>query len=235
MPKRASVLLVDDDARLGTLLSEYFGRNEVDLTTAADGERGLAQLKDRRFDAVLLDVMMPGIDGLEVLKRIRADARLARVPVLMLTAKGDDVDRIVGLEIGADDYVPKPFNPRELLARVRAVLRRATAPADPEEKYQTGELVIDFGARTVTVEGKRAALTGFEFELLAALARAAGRVLSRDQLMDMLKGQELDAFDRSIDVHVSRLRAKIEKDPRAPRYVQTVRGAGYVLAREEPR
>jgi two-component system phosphate regulon response regulator OmpR len=234
MTRRPAALLVDDDARLGSLLTEYLGRNDVDVTIASDGERGLAALKAGRFDVVLLDVMMPGIDGLEVLKRIRADAKVGTVPVLMLTAKGDDVDKIVGLEIGADDYLSKPFNPRELLARLRAVLRRTTAAPAPAERFQTGELVIDFGARAVTIAQKRAALTGFEFELLACLARAAGRVLTRDQLLDALKGQEFESFDRSIDVHVSRLRAKLERDPKNPRYIQTVRGTGYLLAKQDP-
>ncbi len=234
MNRRATALLVDDDTKLGALLMEYLGRNEMDVTIAPDGERGLASLKGGHFDVVLLDVMMPGIDGFEVLKRIRADARIARVPVLMLTARGDDVDKIVGLEIGADDYLAKPFNPRELLARLRALMRRATGPAEVAEKFRTGELTIDFGARTVTLGAKKIVLTSFEFELLACLARGAGRVLTRDQLLDALKGQEFESFDRSIDVHVSRLRAKIERDPKTPRYVQTVRGAGYVLAREEP-
>ena len=234
MNRRATALLVDDDTKLGALLTEYLGRNEMDVTIAPDGERGLASLKGGHFDVVLLDVMMPGIDGFEVLKRIRADARIARVPVLMLTARGDDVDKIVGLEIGADDYLAKPFNPRELLARLRALMRRATGPAEVAEKFRTGELTIDFGARTVTLGAKKIVLTSFEFELLACLARGAGRVLTRDQLLDALKGQEFESFDRSIDVHVSRLRAKIERDPKTPRYVQTVRGAGYVLARDEP-
>jgi DNA-binding response OmpR family regulator len=153
----------------------------------------------------------------------------------MLTAKGDDVDRIVGLELGADDYLGKPFNPRELLARIRAVLRRASGPregaARPEPPFRSGDLVIDFGAREVTIAGRRVVLTHFEFELLALLARAAGRVLSRQQILDALKGEAYEAFDRSIDVHVSNLRQKIEGDPRAPRLVKTVRGVGYVLAR----
>ena len=239
MSTRATALLIDDDVRLGSLLTEYLGNNEVDVTVMPDGERGLAALAAKPFDLVLLDLMLPGLDGLEVCKRIRAGAR-AGVPVLMLTAKGDDVDRVVGLEIGADDYLPKPFNPRELLARIRAVLRRAARPvsasptAPAHDRFHSGELEIDFAAHEVTVGGKRAALTHHEFELLATLARAAGRVLSRDQLMDALKGEELEAFDRSIDVHVSRLRAKLERDPKAPRHIKTVRGSGYVLTRQDP-
>jgi DNA-binding response OmpR family regulator len=237
MSARVAALLVDDDARLGALVAEYLGRNDVDVTVAADGERGLAALGKRRFDVVLLDVMLPGLDGLEVCRRIRAAPELAAMPVVMLTAKGDDVDRIVGLELGADDYLPKPFNPRELLARIRAVLRRTGAAGPPPPgraaRFRAGGLAIDFEAREVTVSGRRRVLTHYEFELLAALARAAGRVLSREQLLDALKGTEYEAFDRSIDVHVSKLRAKLEPDPRAPRYIKTVRGVGYRLAAGE--
>jgi DNA-binding response OmpR family regulator len=233
MANRANALLVDDDAKLGALLKEYLGQNEVDLTVTSDGERGLRELTAGRFDVVLLDVMLPGIDGLEVCKRIRAQPELSSLPVLMLTAKGDDVDKIVGLELGADDYLAKPFNPRELLARVRALLRRASAQvAGDRDRFRVGELEIQFGAREVTVAGKRQVLTHFEFELLSHLARAAGRVLSREHLMDVLKGEEFESFDRSIDVHVSKLRAKLEPDPKSPRYIKTVRGVGYVLARE---
>jgi DNA-binding response OmpR family regulator len=232
MTSRVAALLVEDDARLGALVTEYLGRHGVEVTVAPDGERGLALLRGRRFDAVLLDVMLPGIDGLEVCRRIRATPGLADLPVVMLTAKGDDVDRIVGLELGADDYLPKPFNPRELLARLRAVLRRAVArpPRGGTPAFRAGALTIDFDAREVTVDGRRVVLTHFEFELLALLARAAGRVLSRQQILDALRGEAYESFDRSIDVHVSNLRQKLERDPRAPRYVKTVRGAGYVLA-----
>lgn len=235
MPSRVAALLVEDDARLGALVAEYLGRHEVEVTVVGDGERGLAALRARRFDVVLLDVMLPGMDGLEVCRRIRATPGLAALPVVMLTAKGDDVDRIVGLELGADDYLPKPFNPRELLARIRAVLRRA-GPAGPvpgpaTPPFRSGDLVIDFAAREVSVGRRRVVLTHFEFELLALLARAAGRVLSRQQILDALKGEAYESFDRSIDVHVSNIRQKIEADPRAPRYVKTVRGVGYVLAR----
>jgi DNA-binding response OmpR family regulator len=233
MATRASALLVDDDARLGALLKEYLGQNEVDLIVASDGERGLRELQSGRFDVVLLDIMLPGVDGLEVCRRIRAQPELQSLPVLMLTAKGDDVDKIVGLELGADDYLAKPFNPRELLARVRALLRRASAvAAGDRDRFRVGELEISFGAREVSVAGKRQVLTHFEFELLALLARAAGRVLSREHLMDVLKGEEFESFDRSIDVHISKLRGKLEPDPKTPRYIKTVRGVGYVLARE---
>ncbi len=237
MATRTAALLVDDDARFARLVADYLGQNECDVTVAPDGERGLRALGVGRFDVVLLDVMLPGIDGLEVCRRIRAgDAPYRAVPVIMLTAKGDDVDKIVGLELGADDYLAKPFNPRELLARIRAVLRRTAAPAlgqGGRARFKTGDLQIDFDAREVTVAGQRQVLTHFEFELLACLARAAGRVLSREHLMDVLKGAEFESFDRSIDVHVSKLRAKLERDPKEQRYIKTVRGVGYVLARAE--
>jgi DNA-binding response OmpR family regulator len=230
--RRTAALLVEDDARLGAMVAEYLGRHDLDVTVAPDGERGLAALRRGRFDLVLLDVMLPGIDGLEVCRRIRAAPEWAALPVLMLTARGEDVDKIVGLELGADDYLAKPFNPRELLARIRAVLRRGADT--PRARFAAGGLVIDFDAREVTVEGRRVVLTHHEFELLAVLARANGRVLSRDQLMDGLRGHEAEAFDRSIDVHVSNLRAKLEKDPRSPRYIKTVRGVGYALVRPGP-
>jgi DNA-binding response OmpR family regulator len=229
--RRTAALLVEDDPRLGAMVAEYLGRHDLDVTVAPDGERGLAALRRGRFDVVLLDVMLPGIDGLEVCRRIRATPGWGALPVLMLTARGEDVDKIVGLELGADDYLAKPFNPRELLARIRAVLRRGADA--PRAVFSAGALAIDFEAREVTLDGKRVVLTHHEFELLAALARAGGRVLSRDQLMDALRGQEHEAFDRSIDVHVSKLRAKLEKDPRAPRYIKTVRGVGYALVRPE--
>src|SRR5262249_8389191 len=179
---------------------------------------------------VLLDLMLPGMDGLEVCRRLRSRPDTAGIPVIMITAKGEDVDKIVGLELGADDYLAKPFNPRELLARIRAVLRRGVAP--PAPRFRTGALEIDFAGREVAVAGKRVTLTHTEFEILAALARAAGRVLSRAQLFDAVRGEDFDAFDRSIDVHVSKLRAKLEASPREPRYIKTVRGVGYVLARD---
>jgi DNA-binding response OmpR family regulator len=232
MSQRTTALLVDDDARLGALVAEYLGKNEVDVTVAADGEKGLAQLVRGHFDVVLLDVMLPGIDGFEVCKRIRGlGGGNAQIPVIMLTARGEDVDKIVGLELGADDYLAKPFNPRELLARIRAILRRAS-PVGERTRFKTGELEIDFDAREVSMSGKRQVLTHFEFELLAALARGAGRVQSREHLMDVLKGEEFESFDRSIDVHVSKLRAKLEPNPKEPRYIKTVRGVGYMLARE---
>ena len=219
--RHPAVLLVEDDARLGAMVAEYLGQHELEVTVAPDGERGLTALRRGRFDVVLLDVMLPGVDGLEVCRRIRAAPEWSALPILMLTARG------------ADDYLAKPFNPRELLARIRAVLRRGVTPPGGA-RFAAGSLIVDFDARDVTVSGRRVVLTHHEFELLAALARAAGRVLSREQLMDALGGAAHEAFDRSIDVHVSKLRAKLEKDPRAPRYIKTVRGVGYALIRPGP-
>jgi len=229
---RPVALLVEDDARLAALVREYLEKNELEVVLAPDGERGLAVLGERRIDVVLLDIMLPGIDGLEVCRRVRA--RHGLLPVIMLTARGEEVDRVVGLELGADDYLPKPFSPRELLARIRALLRRASAAVEPSgaERFRSGTLEIHFPSREVTVGGERLVLTQFEFELLATLARAAGRVLSREHLMEALKGEAFESFDRSIDVHVSKLRAKIESDPKSPIYIKTVRGVGYVLAKD---
>jgi DNA-binding response OmpR family regulator len=230
MSPHTAALLIDDDVRLGALLTEYLGKHEIDVTTARDGPRGLAALHKHRPDLVLLDLMMPGMDGLEVCRKIRANAEWSGLPVIMLTAKGEDVDKVVGLEVGADDYLAKPFNPRELLARIRALLRRA-GPTPTPPRLRVGRLELDFAAREVTVGGKRRVLTHHEFELLATLARASGRVLSREQILEALKGGS-EPFDRSIDVHVAKLRAKLEPDPKGPRYIKTVRGVGYMLARE---
>jgi DNA-binding response OmpR family regulator len=186
---------------------------------------------------VVLDLMLPDIDGLEVCRRIRAlSGTLGQTPVLMLTAKGDPMDRIVGLELGADDYLPKPFEPRELLARIRAVLRRKTEPDSPTGEHAVlryGSLEIDRDARTVTVAGVPSELTSYQFDLLVTLAERAGRVLTRDQIMEAVRGRELDAFDRSIDVHMGRIRAAIEQDPKTPKRILTVRGVGYVFARQQ--
>lgn len=236
-------LLVDDDPDLARLLTEYLAAHEVEVTHVLDGPRGLAALTAAAFDVVLLDVMLPGIDGFEVCRRIRA---AHDVPVVMLTARGDDTDRIVGLEIGADDYVPKPFNPRELLARVRAVLRRARpASADQaarppvREIITVGPLEIDHAARVVKRDGVEVSLTSFEYRILVVLARRAGDTVTREELASEVrepvevkaKGQTYDpSVDRSLDVHVSRLRQKLEEDPKEPRLIKTVRGVGYVLS-----
>ena len=232
MSTRIAALLIDDDARLAALVTEYLGQHGIDVTVVGDARRGLASLRGGRFEVVLLDIMLPGVDGFETCRRIRATPELAGLPILMLTARGDDIDKVVGLELGADDYLAKPFNPRELLARIRAVLRRSSPVAASRTRLRTGALEIDFDAREVVVDRKRVELTHHEFELLAILARAAGRVLSREQVLDALKGQDYEAFDRSIDVHVSKLRGKIERDPKAPRYIKTVRGVGYALMRD---
>ena len=222
------ILLVDDDAALAALLREYlkpFGYELVAAGTAAEGLRRLSE----GFGAVLLDVMLPDRDGFEVCRQIRASSDL---PVLMLTARGQDEDRIVGLEIGADDYLSKPFNPRELVARLRAVLRRQSAARHPS-LLRFGRLEIDRDARVVRVDGDERPLTSYQFDLLAALAESSGRVLGRETLMERAGHAASEAFDRSIDVHVSRIRAAIEDDPRRPRRLLTVRGAGYVFARRQ--
>jgi DNA-binding response OmpR family regulator len=227
MPVRA--LLIDDDTRLALLLAEYLGGNDVKVTHALDGGRGLAALDGGGFDVVLLDVMMPGMDGLEVCKRIREKSG---VPILMLTARGDEADRVVGLEMGADDYLPKPFSPRELLARIRAVLRRSR-PEVADERLVVEDLVIEIQARTVRMAGKLVELTGLEFDLLVALARRAGRVVPRDALLELSGRADVTVGERTVDVHISHLRAKLGDDPKSPRRIKTVRGVGYVLAGQE--
>ena len=222
------VLCIDDDTRLFELLASFLEPNGVVLIHAADGRQGLAALDGGVFDAVLLDVMMPGIDGLEVCKRIR---QKSRVPVIMLTAKGDETDRVVGLELGADDYVPKPFSPRELLARLRAVLRRS-APEAAAATLAVRNIVIDVPARDVRVAGAVVELTGIEFDILVTLARRPGRVVPRDTLLSQAGRDDVTVGDRTVDVHVSHLRRKLGDDPRAPRIIKTVRGVGYVLAKD---
>jgi DNA-binding response OmpR family regulator len=226
MPCR--VLLVDDDVRLHELLTNFLEQNDVEVKGAHTGLEGLAALDAGVFDAVLLDVMMPGIDGLEVVKRIR---QKSQIPVLMLTAKGDETDRVVGLEIGADDYIAKPFSPRELLARLRAVLRRAS-PDTVAERLEVGAITIDVKAREVKVADKRADLTGLEFDILVALARRAGRVVPRDALLEEAGRSDVVVGERTVDVHISHLRQKLGDDPRSPKLIRTVRGVGYVLARD---
>jgi DNA-binding response OmpR family regulator len=223
------VLLIDDDVRLQELLATYLEQNGVHVTTAADGARGLVALDAGAFDAVLLDVMLPGMDGLEVLRRLRTKSK---VPVLMLTAKGDETDRVVGLEIGADDYVAKPFSPRELLARLRAVLRRSQ-PAALSEKIVVGDVALDVATREVRVSDRPVELTGIEFDILVALARRAGRVVPRDALLTEAGRGDVTVGERTVDVHISHLRQKLGDDPRSPKKIKTVRGVGYVLARED--
>jgi DNA-binding response OmpR family regulator len=223
------ILLVEDDPRLAEMLSEYLGQAGFLITIAPLGTSAVEQLSGAAYDAIVLDLMLPDMDGLDVCRQIRVKAD---TPVLMLSGRGDAIDRIVGLELGADDYLPKPFQPRELLARLRAILRRRVrGSTSTERSLHFGRLEIDTGARAVRLDGALCDLTGYQFDLLVALAERAGRVLSRDALMDQVKGEHLEAFDRSIDVHMSRIRAAIEDDPKKPRRVINVRGAGYVFAR----
>ncbi len=228
------LLMIDDDEKLVGLMREYLETQGFEVAAVHDGTEGVAAALETRPELVILDLMLPGIDGLEVCRQIR---RSSRVPILMLTAKGDETDRIVGLEMGADDYLPKPFNARELLARIRAILRRGDveSAAEAPSVLQAGPLVVDSGSRSATLEGREIELTTAEFDILHALAANAGRVLSREQLLQKVHGPGWAAYDRSVDVHISRIRQKIEDDPRRPTLLKTVRGVGYQLARTENR
>ncbi len=225
----ARVLLIEDDSRLAGMVETYLGEAGYVVARALDGRSGVERHRDGGFDLVVLDLMLPDIDGLEVCRLIRARAN---TPILMLTARGDAMDRVVGLEMGADDYLPKPFEPRELLARMKAILRRGRG-AEKIEVLRFGRLEIDVGARQARLDDKPVELTGYQFALLLELARHAGRVLSREAIMDLLRNERLEAFDRSIDVHVSRIRQAIEDNPKKPRRIITVRGAGYVFAKAQ--
>ncbi|GAB2487153.1 MAG: response regulator [Comamonas sp.] len=236
------LLMIEDDERLAHMVSEYLGQSGMQVTHMADAASGLAVLQEPAGqplpDLVILDLMLPDMDGLEVCRRIRTLAgAAAHVPILMLTAKGDPMDRVIGLEVGADDYLPKPFEPRELLARIRAILRRReggmAAAMQASQALRFGSLEIDRDARTVSVHGQICDLTSYQFDLLVTLAERAGRVLTRDQIMEAVRGRELEAFDRSIDVHMGRIRAAIETDPKNPRRILTVRGVGYVFAKQQ--
>jgi DNA-binding response OmpR family regulator len=224
------VLLIEDDPRLAEMVTNYLGGAGYHVTVAPKGATGIAMEARDAFALVILDLMLPDIDGLDVCRRIRARAG---TPILMLTARGEPMDRVVGLEMGADDYLAKPFEPRELLARMKAILRRAKG-GEAVEVLRFGRLEIDVGARQVRLAGREVPLTSHQFTLLLELARHSGRVMSRDALMELVKSEPLEAFDRSIDVHISRIRAAIEDDPSKPRRVITVRGAGYVFARDQP-
>ena len=225
------LLIIDDDARLAAMVSDYLTAAGFAVERRFTGRDGLAALNSAAFDIVVLDVMLPDIDGFEVCRLIRTRAQ---TPILMLTARGEEMDRVVGLEIGADDYLSKPFSPRELQARIRAILRRGRLPARVEDAaLRFGRLQIDRESRMVRIEGEEKVLTSYQFDLLVALAENAGRVLNRERLMDLVKGEEPDAFDRSIDVHISRIRSAIEDDPKHPRRILTVRGAGYVFAKKQ--
>ena len=215
------------------MVGDYLRASGFEVDTAASLEAGRQRLKQASYDALLLDLMLPDGDGLDLTRELRTQARTRRLPLLMLTARGEPMDRIVGLELGADDYLAKPFEPRELLARVKALLRRAAPERQSDDILAFGRLEIDLGARQARLDGVPCDLTSHQFELLTVLAQSPGRVLSRDQIMDALKGHPLEAFDRSIDVHISRIRAVIEDDAKAPKRVLTVRGTGYVFARKQ--
>jgi DNA-binding response OmpR family regulator len=236
-PARTRVLLVDDDRKLCRLIAEYLRPRGFDTTSVHTGPEGLAEALKGGYAALILDYMLPGMDGFEVLRQLRQQST---VPVLMLTALGDESDRIVGLELGADDYLPKTFSTRELLARLRAVTRRSAMTSvqavarDASERgvLVVGDLRIDLDAREVSLLGQVVTLTALEFDLLVCLARSAGRVFSRDQLLDAISGRSYEVFDRSIDVHVSAIRRKLGDDPKSPRYIRTIRSAGYMLMRK---
>jgi len=223
------ILLIEDDKRLAEMVKNYLGEFGFAVTAAHSGSAGISLYRRESFDALILDLMLPDMDGLEVCRQIRADAQ-ARI--LMLTARGDAMDRVIGLEMGADDYLSKPFEPRELLARLRSILRRAKGDSKPDV-LRFGRLDIDAGAREARLDGESRALTSYQFALLLGLAQHAGRVMSREALMEIVKNERLEAFDRSIDVHISRIRAAIEDDPKHPRRIITVRGAGYVFAKSQ--
>lgn len=227
------ILIVDDDPRLRDLLRRYLGENGFNVLVSENGEAMKRLWVREHFDVLILDLMMPGEDGLAILKRLRAEKDMT--PVIMLTARGEDVDRILGLELGADDYLGKPFNPRELLARIHAVLRRRPrqdapgAPSMENEVVKFGDFELDLGTRVLKMNGEIVPLTTGEFAVLKAFARHPRQPLSRDKLMEMARGREYEAFDRSLDVQVSRLRKLLEPDPSKPRYLQTVWGLGYVF------
>jgi DNA-binding response OmpR family regulator len=224
------VLLVEDDQRLCSLTASYLESHGLAVSTTHRGDDGLDEATRQRFDCVMLDVMLPGLDGIEVCRRLRQHSD---VPIIMITARGEEADRVLGLELGADDYLAKPFSPRELLARVRALVRRARGRVGPRvQTIAAGDLVLDPGARTAALRGSMLPLTGYEFSLLYALVERAGRVLSREQLMELARGSAEEAFDRSIDVHISRLRQKLGDDSRHPTRIKTVRGVGYQYVTE---
>ncbi len=226
------VLLIDDDRALARMLSEYLSGYGLAVEWAKDAEEGLEKVRGGPPDVVILDVMLPGLDGLGLLPRLRA---IGELPILMLTARGEDTDRIVGLELGADDYLSKPFNPRELLARLRALVRRGRSTGPDTGLLRFGRLAIDRTRRQVHLGEEERPLTGHQFDLLVALAENAGRVMTRDQLLRLVRGTALEPFDRSIDVHVSRIRAAVEEDPKSPRRILTIRGVGYLFVSEEGR
>lgn len=231
VPMSFRILLIEDDARLAEMVADYLRGTGFHPTIAHRASEGERRLSRETYDAVILDLMLPDADGLDVCRRIRAKSS---VPLLMLTARGDPLDCVIGLELGADDYLPKPFEPRELLARLRAILRRR-GDAHSSDVLRFGRLEIDRASRQVRLDGEERPLTGYQFTLLLALAERAGRVLSREALMELTKGDTFEEFDRSIDVHISRIRAAIEDDPKKPKRILTLRGSGYVFAKEQDR
>lgn len=227
-----SLLLIDDDIRLSQMLVQYLGEAGYKVRAAHTGQEGLRLAQQGEWSLIILDLMLPDADGLDLCRHLRVGATAA-VPILMLTARGDATDRIIGLEMGADDYLPKPFEPRELRARIKAILRRGLRESVHTPILHFGRLDIDREAREIRIDGQLRELTSYQFDLLVAMAERAGRVLSREQLMDMVKGEALEAFDRSIDVHISRIRAAIEDNPKQPKRIITLRGAGYIFARSQ--
>ena len=229
------VIIIDDDPKLCELIRDYLAPLGYDVASANTGPEGLEKVLNGNYRAVILDVMLPGMDGFEVLKAIRHESN---VPVLMLTGRGDEADRVVGLEIGADDYLPKTFSTRELLARLRAVMRRSQSDdrakdgSEIEADLTNGDLIISPGSRTAALGDDPLKLTSLEFDLLLSLMRARGRVRSREQILDDVAGRDYDVFDRSIDVHVSALRQKLGDDPKAPNFIQTVRSVGYMMIKQ---
>lgn len=224
-----NILMIEDDARLARMVQEYLEESGLKVSVAGTGSEGLSLIRRGSFDALILDLMLPDMDGFEVFRSIPERSRL---PVIMLTAKGDPLDRIIGLELGADDYLPKPFEPRELLARLKSIMRRGVS-VSASEVLKFGRLEIDGDAMEARLSGERCDITNYQFQILTALAEGAGRVMSRDHLMNQLQGHDADVFDRSIDVHVSRIRAAIEDDPKQPKRLVTVRGMGYLFARTQ--
>ncbi len=223
-----AVVYIEDDDRLASLTARYLESHGLRVTLASDARDGMAKILRERPDAILLDMMLPGLDGLEACRRLRSRVD---TPILMVTARGEEIDRVMGLEGGADDYIPKPFSSRELLARVRAQVRRARGRSGPASSLlRVGALVVDVAAMRATIEGRELGLTTYEFMLLRVLSERAGRVLTREQLVDLVRGSADEAFERSIDVHVSHLRQKLGDDPRSPRLLKTVRGVGYMIA-----
>jgi two-component system phosphate regulon response regulator OmpR len=225
------ILIIEDDRETLALLTTYLEREGFACDVASSGKVGLERAQKGEPSLVILDVMLPEMNGLDVLKALR---RTSDVPVLVLTARGEDVDRIIGLELGADDYLPKPFNPRELVARMKSILRRTQPPRKDHETLRVGALVLDLSAYEARLDDVLLVLTSIEFAILRELMQSAGRVLSRELLLERVRNREFDVFDRSIDVHVSHLRQKLNDDPKTPRWIKTVRGVGYLFMKDEP-